>query len=43
MAFGVLNEITSYFINKILEIKKLVVTFLRAPLEIYWSPKTPQL
>jgi hypothetical protein len=28
VAFGVLHEITSYFINKILEIKKLVVTLL---------------
>ncbi len=29
MSFGVLFEITPYFINKILEIKKLVVIFLR--------------
>ena len=37
MFFGVLIEITPYFINKILEIKKLVVTFLINSLQKYIS------
>ena len=37
VAFGVLPEITSYFTNKILEIKKLVVTFLIDSFQKYIS------